>query len=157
MVVTFDDLDAAIQIWTDGLEWPRSMPRDHLVEQLLDGLLLHFTVTRNDLTVALKNCRDAVQKALDQHYYAGTSHLFGVSAVALCRSGDAKTGARLVGAMIANGHLPRENAQRALQDALGDEVELYKQSGRTLSVTQAANVALDALDAALASTSTKPT
>ena len=157
MVVTFDDLDAAIQIWTDGLEWPRSRPREQLGEQLLDGLRRHFTVTRNDVTVALKNCRDAVQKALDQHYYAGTSHLFGVSAVALCRSGDAKTGARLVGAMIANGHLPRENAQRALQDALGDEVELYKQSGRTLSVTQAANVALDALDAALASTSTKPT
>ena len=59
--------------------------------------------------------------------------------------------------MIANGHLPRENAQRALRDALGDEVESYEQSGRTLSVTQAANVALDALDAALASASEEST
>ena len=71
------------------------MPRDHLVEPVIDGLILHFSVERAELGEVLHHCRDAVQAALDQHYYVGVSHLFGVAAIALIRSGDAKAGAWL--------------------------------------------------------------
>ncbi len=152
MVAASVDIDTALGIWTDGLEWPRSMPRDHLVEQLLDGLILHFTVEREEVGAAMRHCRGAVQSALDRHYYVGVSHLFGVTAIALARGGDAKTGAKLVGSMIAHGHRPRSNARRALAEALGDEVEAYQAAGSMLTVTQAGQAAVDALDAALART-----
>ncbi|NND74818.1 MAG: adenylate/guanylate cyclase domain-containing protein [Ilumatobacter sp.] len=150
MAVAIRDADTAITIWSEGLEWPRSMPRDHLVEHLLDGLILHFTVERVDVTDALRHCRAAVLVALDQHYYVGASHLFGVTAIALTRGGDAETGARLVGSMIGHGHRPRANARHALESALGDRLDVHQAAGMHLSVTQAGHIAIDALDAAMA-------
>ena len=76
----------------------------------------------------LEGCREALSEALDQHYYAGASHLFGVTAIALSLAGDAQTGARLVGAMIENGHLPRRIAQRELEAALGDDLAIWSSS-----------------------------
>jgi predicted ATPase/class 3 adenylate cyclase len=150
LVLAEVDIDAALDVWTDGLEWPRSMQRYHLVAPVIDGLILHFTVERAELGDALRHCRDAVQAALDQHYYVGASHLFGVTAIALARCGDAQTGAKLVGSMIANGHRPRGNARRALAAALGDGVDGYQAAGSMLSVSQAGRIAVTALDAALA-------
>ena len=94
-------------------------------------------------------CRGALNEALDQHYYAGASHLFGVTAIALSRAGDAQTGARLVGAMIENGHLPRRNAQRELEAALGDDLDDLLEFGRSLGITQAGYLAMRALDEAI--------
>ena len=112
------------------------MPRDHLLEHLLVGLILHFTVHSRDVPIALENCSSALRSALDSHYYAGTSHLFGVAAIALSRGGDPETGATLIGAMIDHGHLPRQNAIDVLAKALGDELETHQNAGRTLSITQ---------------------
>ncbi len=149
MVVSFGNLGGAISIWEDARSGPRSMPRDHLLEHLLVGLVLHFTVIQADPVDALKSCRSALQRAVDSHYYAGTSHLFGVTAIALCRGGEPEVAARLVGAMEANGHLPRGNAQEALTEALGDAAERHKAKGHTMSITQAAHVALDSLEIAI--------
>ena len=133
------------------------MPRDHLVEPVIDGLILHFSVERAGLDEVLHHCRDAVQAALDQHYYyVGASHLFGVAAIALIRSGDAKTGAKLVGSMIANGHRPRGNARHALTAALGDAVDGYEAAGTLLTVPQAGRIAVTALDAAIERIGTSP-
>lgn len=149
-VVAIDDIDRAIEVWTDGLEWPRSMPGDHLVEPLLTGLILHFAVGRGDVTDALHRCRDALRRALDAHYLVGASHLLGVTAIALCRAGDADTGARLVGAMIGNGHIPRSNARRALEAALGTDVlDPFFAPGMQWSVTRAVHVGLEALETAI--------
>ena len=156
MVMVPVDTDAALDIWTDGLEWPHSMPRDHLVEPVIDGLILHFSVERAELNEVLHHCRDAVQAALNQHYYVGASHLFGVAAIALIRSGDAKTGAKLVGSMIANGHRPRGNASHALTAALGDAVDGYEAAGALLTVSQAGRIAVTALDAAIERIGTSP-
>jgi hypothetical protein len=132
------------------------MPRDHLVEPVIDGLILHFSVERAELGEVLHHCRDAVQAALDQHYYVGVSHLFGVAAIALIRSGDAKTGAKLVGSMSANGHRPRGNASHALTAALGDAVDGYEAAGALLTVSQAGRIAVTALDAAIERIGTLP-
>lgn len=148
-VESFDDLDRGIQTWRDGREWAGSLPANHLVEQLLVGLLLHVTARRGELSSTLVGCRDALREALDQHYYAGASHLFGVTAIALSRAGDARTGARLVGSMIENGHLPRRNAKSELEASLGDELEDLIVMGRSLSVTQAGHLAIEALQQAI--------
>ncbi|MGI9644971.1 MAG: adenylate/guanylate cyclase domain-containing protein [Ilumatobacteraceae bacterium] len=148
-VESFADLDTALATWRTGREWVASMPSNHLADQLLVGLELHATARRGDLTQTLEGCRDALHEALEQHYYVGVSHLFGVTSIALSRAGDARTGARLVGAMIEQGHLPRRNARRELERALDDELDDLLVMGRTMSVTQAGYVALAALDAAL--------
>jgi len=148
-VVSFDDLDAAIKIWQDGTEWTRSAPSEHLVDQLLVGLVLHVSARRGELSDTLTTCRAALRQALDQHYYAGASHLFGVTAIALSRAGDARTGGKLVGSMIEHGHLPRRNARRELEAALGDELDDLLVLGRALSITQAGNLAIEALDRAI--------
>ncbi len=150
MVSSFGDLKGAIATWQDAREGPRSMPRDHLLEHLLVGLILHFTVHLRDVPEALENCRSALQSALDSHYYAGTSHLFGVTAIALCRGDNPQAGATLLGAMTGNGHLPRQNALDAVADALGADAATFEATGRALSITQAGHLALDALDTALA-------
>jgi predicted ATPase/class 3 adenylate cyclase len=148
-VESFDNLDQGIQIWRDGREWAGSLPANHLVDQLLVGLLLHVTARRGDLSSTLVGCRDALHEALDQHYYAGASHLFGVTAIALSRAGDARTGARLVGSMIENGHLPRRNAKSELEASLGEELGDLIVMGRSLTVTQAGRLAIDALERAI--------
>lgn len=149
MVVSFRDLDEAIRIWTEGRSGPRSLPRDHLVDHLLVGLVLHFTVAHHSIAEALHNCRAALQQAIDSHYYAGTSHLFGVTAIALCRADDPQTGARLFGAMNRSGHEPRRNAIKVLTAALGDNLDALKAEGSELSLTQAGHMALAALDRAI--------
>ena len=148
-VRSFTDLQLGIETWRDGRDWARSMPSSHLLDQLLVGLELHVTARRGELLSTLEGCRDALNEALDQHYYAGASHLFGVSAIALSRSGDAQTGARLVGAMMEHGHLPRRNARRELESALGDDLDHFFDLGRGLSVTRAGHLAISALDSAL--------
>jgi predicted ATPase/class 3 adenylate cyclase len=148
-VQSFTDLQLGIQTWTDGREWARSLPSVHLVDQLLVGLLLHVTARRGELLGTLQGCREALSEALDQHYYAGASHLFGVTAIALSRAEDAQTGARLVGAMMENGHLPRRNARRELEVALGDDLDDLVEFGRSLSVTQAGYLAIAAIDQAI--------
>ena len=149
MVTSFGDLKGAIAMWHDARVGPRSMPRDHLLEHLLVGLILHFTVHLRDVPEALENCRSALRSALDSHYYAGTSHLFGVTAIALCRGGNPGAGATLLGAMTGNGHLPRQNAVDAVAASLGADAAKFEETGRSLSITQAGHLALDALDAAL--------
>ena len=148
MVVSYGDLAGAITMWSDAREVLRSFGRSHLIDQLLVGLVLHFTVQQHDVGEAIEGCREALSSAIDDHYYAGTSHLFGVTAIALCRSGDAETGAKLLGAMVGSGHMPRENATQVLRDALGERFERHQTSGSMLSVTQAGHLALEALAAA---------
>lgn len=149
-VVSFKGLDRAINVWTNGLEWTRAFPGAHLLDHLLTGLILNFIVERGDVADTLVRCRDAVQRALDDHYVAGTSHLFGVTAIALCRAGDPATGALLVGVMIDNGHLPRPNARRALETAFQtSELEPYLDRGKGLGVTRATTIAIDRLTDAI--------
>ena len=150
-VESFVDLDQGMQTWRHGREWATSLPSEHLADQMLVGLLLHVTARRGDLQSTLVGCRDALRGALDLHYYAAASHLFGVTAIALSRAGDARTGARLLGSMSANGHIPRRNAARDLESALGDELDEVMAMGRSLSVTQAGRLAIDALERAITS------
>ena len=138
-----------MQTWRDGREWAASLPSEHLADQMLVGLLLHVTARRGDVQRTLVGCRDALRGALDLHYYAAASHLFGVTAIALSRSGDSRTGARLLGSMIENGHIPRRNATRELESALGDELDDAMAMGKSLSVTQAGRLAIDALERAI--------
>ena len=56
-------------------------------------------------------------------YRAFRDHALGVTAITLCRADDAPTGARLIGSMIAHGHLPRPNALSAVERALGDDLQ----------------------------------
>jgi predicted ATPase len=149
LVVSFDDLDRAVRTWSEGTDFSRSLPGDHLIDQLLVGLILHVTARRGELSRTLSWCQNALRSTLVQHYHAGTSHLFGVTAIALSRAGDAQTGARLIGSMIEHGHLPRRNARHELNAALGDDMNDLMASGSLLSVTQAAHVAIEALEAAL--------
>ncbi len=52
--------------------------------------------------------------------------------------------------MIGNGHLPRPNARRALERALGtNDLDLYYSRSKHLGLTGAVHTALDALDAAI--------
>ncbi|MGI9600903.1 MAG: hypothetical protein ACR2QE_03390, partial [Acidimicrobiales bacterium] len=125
---------------------------EHLLGHLLIGLQLHFVARRGQLPEVLALCRFALAAALDQHYFVGTSHLFGVAAIGLARSGDARTAGRLLGAMTAHDHIPRRNAVSTVQEALGDEFEVVAESGAGLSVADAARIAIDALDRALAET-----
>ena len=51
--------------------------------------------------------------------------------------------------MIEHGHLPCRNARHELNAALGDDTNDLMASGSLLSVTQAAHVAIEALEAAI--------
>ncbi len=149
-VAAIEDRQAAIDLWKLGLDWTRSLPGNQLLEHLLLGLILHFKVRIGDLRDVLTLCRSSLEEAMHQHYVAGASHLFGVTAIALCRAGDPTSGARLVGAMVANGHHPRRNAVRALEEALGDKLDHHLAAGRPLTTHGAAVVAVEALNQAIA-------
>ncbi len=148
-VVAVTDREAAIAIWQKGLEWPRSLPGHHLIESLLTGLILHFEARRGDLSTILAESRAALKWAAQEHYLAGASHLFGVTAIGLTRAGRPEMGAKLLGAMVANGHRPRMNALRVLQAALGDDLEANMDEGRVLTVKDASTLAMEQLSECL--------
>ncbi len=148
-VAAIEDHTAAIELWKLGLDWTRSLPGNQLLEHLLLGLIVHYEVRSGDLRQVLELCRSSLQGAIRQHYVAGTSHLFGVTAIALCRAGDPVSGARLVGAMIANGHHPRANAVKALEDSLGDKLQGCLAAGRPLAISVAAVDGIKALTLAI--------
>ena len=149
LVEAISDRRRAVEIWDDGLDAARSLNPRHLLVHLLVGLQLHFTAGRGELGPTLRRCRETLQLAHDQHYLAGTSHLFGVTAIVLARAGRAETGARLLGAMEGNGHLPRGNAVHAISKALGDDADSRVARGIDLSINDAAAIALAALDEAI--------
>jgi len=150
LVTAVDDREQAIRIWDEGLDRARSVHPVHLVVHLIVGLVIHFSAGRGDLVDVLRRSRAILAEALAQHYLAGSSHLLGVVAIVLARAGDPEEGARLLGAMEANGHLPRANATRAIQTALGDGTDAAKAAGIHLSTIEAGTEAVAALDKAIA-------
>ncbi len=149
LAASIADRDEAVRRWDVGLDKARSIHPVHLAVHLIVGLVIHFSASSDDLALVLKRCRDSLQEALEHHYLAGTSHLFGVTAIVLARAGDAHTGGRLLGAMEGNGHNPRANASRAISQALGAQASGCIDGGRHLSIKAAAAEARAALDAAI--------
>ncbi len=147
MVASYSGMGAAIRRWRRGADLAESMHPSHLVSQIIIGLLLHFSVEHDEVDAALGACEDALSIAREQHYVAGASHLFGVTAIALCRAGRAETAGRLLGAMKAAGHNPRENAIRVVGDALGGRASTIEAEGRSWSVDEACSIALDTMRA----------
>lgn len=142
-------LDEASRAWEQGLDAVQSLSSQHLVAHMLNGLLAHFKSQFDDLPTVLPFCRDLLRQAIEQHYLAGASHLFGVTAIVLTRAGDAQTGAALLGAMQANGHVPRPPALSTVRSELGNGFDKAAAIGEHWLVKQAGVVALDALEAAI--------
>ncbi len=138
-------LDNANKVWDDGISWAQSLHDGHLLTHLIVGIQLHMSAGRGDLDKVRTRCRDAIVAARAQHYLAGTSHLFGVTAVALIRSDDTDTAAKLLGAMVANGHTPRPNALGYLRKQLGEDTQARMSTGAVLSISDAADIALQHL------------
>lgn len=156
MVASYEGPGAALNEWSKGLDTAQSVSDVHLLVHLIVGLELHFTAGRGDLDIVLERCLTILDQAHDQHYLAGTSHLFGVTAIILARVERAEIGAQLLGSMVAHGHVPRSNAQRAIESALGDQFETAHARGRRLSTNEAGAVAAAALREAIAER-TQPT
>ncbi|MEM7257033.1 MAG: adenylate/guanylate cyclase domain-containing protein [Pseudomonadota bacterium] len=144
-------LDTANKVWDDGVSWAQSLYGGHLLTHLIVGIQLHMSAGRADIQTVLVRCRDAIVAAKEQHYLAGTSHLFGVTAVALIRVNDIDTAAKLLGAMVANGHTPRPNALGYLRKHLGEETDTAMGLGAVLSIADAADIALQHLQKAIES------
>lgn len=138
--------DTANKVWDDGVSWAQTLYDGHLLTHMIKGIQLHMSAGKGDINKVTVMCRDAIVAAREQHYLAGTSHLFGVTAVALIRLHDVDTAAKLLGAMIANGHTPRSNAMGYLRKQLGDDAEAAMSAGAVLSISDAADMALQHLE-----------
>ncbi len=132
--------------WGEGMEAASSLGPNHLLTHLITGLRLHVMVGVVDPPIAAAACIDALKTAMDQHYLAGTSHLFGVSGICLGRAGQAEAGAKLLNTMIAHGHQPRSNARIALTMALGHDPQTYfGDAESTMSIAEAGDYAIERL------------
>ncbi len=147
LTATFHGVDKALDEWRKGIDTVQSLSPSHLGYHLMVGLVLHFTASHGDLDAVVDQCLDTLEQAHAQHYVAGTSHLFGVTAIVLCRLDRPETGGRLLGAMEAHGHKPRANAVRAVDKALGADADRARSAGASLSTDEAATMAMDALRA----------
>jgi len=143
------DRSRAMHMWDEGVDAARSLNSRHLAVHLLTGLQIHFSAARDELAVALERCRSTLQTSIDQHYMAGTSHLFGVTAIVLARAGREAVGAQLLGAMQANGHVPRPNAMNAISGAIPDGLDEALSTGAGLSINAAAAIAIETLNDAI--------
>ena len=148
--ISTGDSDAAGVHWRKGLDAAASLTDLHLVAHLIVGLQLHFAATDGDLDEALRSCHRALLDAREHHYLAGTSHLFGVTAIVLSRAGLANVGERLLKVMESAGHIPRDNAIDALRSARpADDAGTEDENAPVLSVRDAAALADQALAEAL--------
>lgn len=140
------DLAAGLREWREGRERARSLSDIHLLDYLITSIELHVTAADGVLGDALRLSRDALRRARSHHYVAGTSHLFGVTAIVLARTGRADLGRRLLPVMLANGHPPRQNAIDAVNaSSPGDGVEPTD----VLSIHEAGHLADIALSEAI--------
>lgn len=134
--------------WQVGLEQARLLDEGHLMVHLLDGLLLFFSASHGPLETVIPHCRRTLKLARDQHYVVGQSHLFGVAAVLLVRSGREGVAGELIGAMLGNGLKARPNAEHIVRKALADDFDLHRLRGEMLTINEAGLKALAELDAA---------
>ncbi len=152
MAAIRDDIVRADNHWLEGLEVASSLGPNHLLTHLINGLRLHVMVEVADPTEAAAACIPVVEHAVQQHYLAGTSHLFGVVGVCLARSGRAEAAAKLLETMMAHGHQPRSNARHALVRALGYDPKSFAfDASSSMSINEAAVFALDQLSEVVAS------
>jgi len=114
----------SLPVWEDGLAAARQLSPDHLMAELIEGLVLYFTSPRGDLPTVAARCREAIEVASNKH----------------------------LGAMIGNGLRPRPLAMHFVAQALGDDHERAMETGHDLSVREAGRLAVDGIDALLAST-----
>ncbi len=156
MVATFVSLEQAMDQWDRGLDIARSLRPVHLIVHLITGLQLHFTASRGDLDVVLRRTVDSLEQAREQHYIAGTSHLFGVTAIVACRCDRADVAARLLQTMVAHGHQPRHNARAAVERMLGPG-GLEGSETTPLSINEAAVLAIATLNEELDRRTSPPT
>lgn len=143
-----DDVHAstALDEWRAGRELAESLSEVHLLAHLITSLELHFTAADGSKGDAVRLARDALRRAHNHHYLAGTSHLFGVTAIVLAQMGNVDVARRLLPVMVANGHPPRQNALDAVAPAHGDGL-LHEPP--TLSIHEAAQLADIALSQSL--------
>ncbi len=140
------DMGNGLQEWRAGRELAESLSDVHLLAYLITSIELHITAADGTLDDALLLSRDALRRAHRHHYVAGTSHLFGVTAIVLARTGRADLGRRLLPVMVANGHPPRQNALDAVNPSgVGDRVD----QSDVLSIHDAEHLADIALSEAL--------
>ncbi len=140
------DIGNGLDEWRTGRELARSLSDVHLLDYLITSIELHMTAADGALEDAIRLSRDALRRARRHHYVAGTSHLFGVTAIVLARTGRADLGQRLLPVMIANGHPPRRNAIDAITPS--GVADLVEQAG-ILSIHDAAQLADAALSEVL--------
>ncbi len=146
MAAIRDDLVGADRHWTEGLETATSLGPNHLLTHLINGLRLHVMVEVADPAEAATACIPVLEHAIDQHYLAGTSHLFGVVGICLARAGRAEPAATLLEIMIAHGHQPRSNARKALTRVLGEDPKSRRSvESAPMSISEAAHFALSQL------------
>ncbi len=148
MATVSADPAVAEQHWLRGLDSARSLSSTHLMVHLISGLRLHFLASFGGLESALQLCIETLHDAIEQHYMAGTSHLFGVAGIILARAGEPEAGAVLLNTMIGHGHQPRSNARRALTKALGYDLATYSSAGPTMSIHEAGVFAIEQLERA---------
>ncbi len=143
------DLEEATRLWEAGVDVAESLGANHLLDHLLRGLLVHWQTPVGELHGVLRTNLECLELAVRQHYLVGTSHLFGVAAIALSRAGDMATAAALLGAMEANGHKPRYPALPMVREAAGEDFATLSARGRKWTVKHAGSVAIEALQSAL--------
>ncbi len=130
----------------EGLAMANSLTNNHLITHLINGLVVHFSSLTGSVEEAAAINAAEIRATMDKHYLVGASHLLGAGSVILARAGRPKDGAALLGAMIGNGHRPRRDIRKALEAALGEQMDDALAVGQGWSIKKAGIQAVAWLD-----------
>ncbi len=129
-----------------GLAMAESLTSNHLMSHLINGLVVHFASLTGEVDEAAAITAAEIRATMNRHYLVGASHLLGAASVVLCRAGRTGDGAALLGAMISNGHRPRREMRKTVEDALGDMAADALAVGHGWSINDAGASAVAWLD-----------
>jgi hypothetical protein len=108
--------------------------------------LAEAAVETDDLPTALSACRDALEVSSDTRSFAFRATSLGFAAVALTKAGEPQIAARLLGCTGHQSHRTPVRYQRIVAEALGDTYQQHLEKGTTLTVLDAAELAITTID-----------
>ena len=108
--------------------------------------LAEAAVETDDLPIALSACRDALEVSSDTRSFAFLATSLGFAAVALTSAGQAQIAAQLLGCTGNHSHRTPHRQRRIVTEALGDTYQQHLEQGKTLSLLDAADLAIATID-----------